>query len=636
MATEADKSFADAVIRLKLADERAVCECMKTVVDGDAPSLAEAMIETGVLDRESAGRALLESDPACPRGSEEPAEDGPPEIDGYEILQKLGEGGMGSVWLARQTSLDRLVAIKILPPAFSRSEKLVARFRREALATAKLNHPNIVSAIDVGAQEREGEPDLYYFVIEYVDGESLDDIIERTGKIEAMRAAQIAIDVATALDHAWSEAGIVHRDVKPANILITKTGEVKLADLGLARSSYESAGLTTAGLAIGTPHYASPEQALGKAEIDVRSDIYALGATLFHMVTGRPPFEGDSAAAVMVRHVNEDAPLCTAVNPLVSQWLAAVVAKMMKRDPAERYQTPGELRADLERFTSGNRPLAYTRVLDACESAHGAFSSAPPEVFTAAMPRPEVVRRPRREPRHWPHAIASLLFLAAVGFGLWYFTKGPAPPAPPAASKQRAAVAAGPVALWLGISNPDRVVGSGGSFPASFSSKSGVRCYVKPRTPSYIYTVMVSGGGSSGPLKLQLLTPDRASPMPLLTNALTQSPERGGFHSLPASAGVVAFIAVASEEAASRADVLTSLAKISSELSSRAPGLRAGIARGRTFWYGDPEKGWLAGGERASGDTAAMLTLICERMGAIFGEGRVSMCGAATSCRPES
>ncbi|MFH1730035.1 MAG: protein kinase [Planctomycetota bacterium] len=641
MATEADKSFADAVIRLKLADESAVSECMKTVVDGDAPSLAEAMVEGGVLDRESAGRVLRESGSDAPRGSEEPteepSEEGPPGIDGYEILQKLGEGGMGSVWLARQTSLERLVAIKILPPVFSRSEKLVARFRREALATAKLNHPNIVSAIDVGAQEREGEPDLYYFVIEYVDGESLEDIIERTGKIEAMRAAQIAIDVATALDHAWSEAGIVHRDIKPANILITKAGEVKLADLGLARSSYENAGLTTAGLAIGTPHYASPEQALGKAEVDVRSDIYALGATLFHMVTGRPPFEGDSAAAVMVRHVNEDAPLCTAVNPLVSQWLAAVAAKMMKRDPAERYQTPGELRADLERFTSGDRPLAYTRILDARE--RGAFSSAPPEVFTAARPGAEVARRARRGPRHWPHAIGSLLLLAAVGFGLWYFTKGPAPPgapALPAESKLRAAVAGGPVALWLDISNPDRVVGSGGSFPASFSSRSGVRCYVKPRAPSYIYVVMVSGGGSSGPLKLQLLTPDRASPMPLLTNALTQSPERGGFHSLPPSAGVVAFIAVASEEAAGRAGVLTSLAKISGELSSRAPGLRAGIPRGRTFWYEDPEKGWLAGGERASGDTAVMLTLICERMRAIFGGGRVSMCGAATSCRPES
>ena len=630
MTTRADKSFADAVIRLKLADEGAVSECMKTIVDDDTRGLAEALVEGGVLDRESADLALRESAPGAPPGFGGTGEDGAPEIDGYEILRKLGEGGMGCVWLARQTSLDRLVAVKILPPVFSRSTKLVARFRREALATAKLNHPNIVSAIDVGEQEREGEPDLYYFVIEYVDGDSLGEIIGRAGKLEAGRAAQIAIGVATGLDHAWSEAEIVHRDIKPANILITRAGEVKLTDLGLARSSYESANLTTAGLAIGTPHYASPEQALGKAETDIRSDIYALGATLFHMVVGRPPFEGGSAAAVMARHVNEDAPLCTDVDPLVPPGLSAVVAKMMKRDPAERYQTPGELRADLERFTSGDRPLAYTRILDASESAHGALSSAPPEVFSAAKPGAALMKRTRRAREHWPHAIGSLLFLAAAGLGLWYFTNRP-PQAPP---QQRAAVAGGPVALWLDISNPDRVVGSGGSFPASFSSRSGVRCYVKPRAPSYIYTVMVSGEGSSGRLKLQLLAPGSGSPMPVLTNALIQLPERGGFHSLPPAASVVAFIAVASEKAASPDDVITSLARISSELSPRVPGLQAGIPRGRTFWYGHPENAWLAGGERASGDAAAMLTLICERMRAIFGEGRVSMCGAATSCLP--
>lgn len=631
MATEADKSFAEAVIRLKLADESAVRDCMKTVVDGSSPGLAEAMIEEGVLDRDAADRARRESQPQPQPQPGDPDEEPSPTIDGYEIIRKLGEGGMGCVWLARQTSLDRLVAIKVLPSVFSGNEKLVERFRREALATAKLNHPNIVSAIDVGVQKREGETDLYYFVIEYVDGESLGEIIDRAGKIEPMRAVRIASDVAVGLDHAWTEAEIVHRDIKPANILVTRAGEVKVADLGLARSSYESASLTTAGLAIGTPHYASPEQALGKAAIDVRSDIYGLGATLFHMLTGQPPFEGESAAAVMARHVNEDAPLCSDLNPLIRPALAAIVAKMMKRDPAERYQSPGELRADLERFLSGDRPLAYTRLLDALESRQGVFATGLPEVFDKKKAAEKRARRENARSQHWPHAVMAALLVAVLGAVLWYVTRGLSPFAgsPPPAS----ATTGDGVALWFDVSNPDRVVGSGGSFPLTFSSKSGVRCYVKPNAPSSVYVVLVSSGGPSGPASLRLLAPSKDSPTPSLTNTLTRFPESGGFYSLPPSARLVAFIAIASDKAVPRAEAAAALARISSELSSGALGLRAGIPQGRTLWVGDSAGEWLTGsGAAASGEAADALAAVCKKLRAAFGGGTVSMNGAATAC----
>ena len=641
MTTEADKSFAEAVLRLKLAEESAVRECMKTVVDGTSPGLAEAMVEEGVLDRDAADRVRRETRPQPTRQPGDPNVEHSPAIDGYEIIRKLGEGGMGCVWLARQTSLDRLVAIKVLPTALALNKKLVERFRREALATAKLNHPNIVSAIDVGLQKRTHEPDLYYFVIEYVDGQSVDEIIHSAGKVAPMRATQIAIKVAAGLGHAWTEAGIVHRDIKPANILITRADEVKVADLGLARSSYESADLTTAGLAIGTPHYASPEQALGKAEIDARSDIYGLGATLFHMLTGRVPFEGESGPAVMARHVNEDAPPCTELDPLIPKGLSAIVAKMLKRDPAERYQTPGELRTDLERFASGNRPLAYTRLLDAIAHKKDPFASGMPEIFDEKKAAEKQARIERERPRHWPHAAAAALFVAAMACGLWFITKD-APPAgtPPSSAGGGAAtgVTADGVALSFDISDPSHgvvTVGTSGLFPASFGAKSGVRCYVTPKTLSHIYVVLITSDGPSGPVALRLLDPDKRSPRPVLANTLTRFPRRGGPYSLPSSARMAGFLAIASEDAVDRADVAAALARISDELSSGAAGSPAGIRRGQTLWYGNRGKAWLtAGGKRASGEAAAALSAVCEKLRAAFGRTAVSICGAATACAP--
>jgi len=624
MATEQDKSFAEAVIRLKLADASSVGECMKTVTDGDAPDLLHAMIRSGLLDRETADRVLSETAGQSAPASGENTCDAPPAIQGYEMIAKLGEGGMGSVWQARQTSMDRLVAIKILPPLFSRDKKLIERFRREALATAKLNHPNIVSAIDVGTERREGAPDLHYFVMEYVPGESLEDIINREGQVPPARAAQIAAAVAGALDYAWEQAGIVHRDIKPGNILVARDGAVKLADLGLARSAWESATLTTTGLAIGTPHYVSPEQAQGKQGIDTRSDIYALGATMFHMLTGRTMYEADSAAVVMAQHVNRDAPSCRDVNPRVPASLAAVVSKMTRRPPEERYQSPKELLADLVRFQNGDRPLAYTRMLAAHESSQGAFAPPPPEVFVpgAVARQRSPVRR-----RRWPRALAAALFVGAVGFGVWYAVEQNR------SSGVGAGGAAAHIDLWFEVFNPDAVVGSGGTFPLRFNAGSRVRYRVKPRGPAYLHVLMVTSDAASGAVRCRLLTPAAGRSTPLLADTLGQFPEGGGAYPLPPAADDAVFLVAASKEDVRRADVTASLDRMSKDLSRGGWAAAARVPPGRTLWYGHPEDRWAAGGgEPPSGKTAAALDTLCEKVRAAFGGRRVVLSGAAVSC----
>ncbi len=618
---------------------------MKTVAEGAAPCLADAMIRRGLMDAGTARRILLETGhpPSAPLPGD--AFSGPPPtIDGYEILSKLGEGGMGTVWKARQTSLDRMVAIKVLPLMLARDRNFIARFRREALATARLNHPNIVSAIDVGVQTRPDLPELHYFVMEYVDGETVEDVICRTGKIEPRRAAEIAAAVARALDYAWTEARIVHRDVKPANILITRSGTVKLADLGLARSTWEDANLTTAGLAIGTPHYASPEQARGDANIDTRSDIYALGATLFHMLTGRTVFEGESAAAVLARHVNEDPPSCRDVNPQVPPALAAVVSRMMRRNPAQRYQTPGEVAQDIERFLRGDRPLAYTRVLDAAESAPATQGAQPVGGGAPA-------RSGNRLRRHALHALATALFLAGLAAALWYAVEHrgtvprergpnenqPTPSAPPPASTRVSALPTtsppSPLRLSLSfhISKPDGVVGQGTSFPPEFCAESGVRCLVKPEHHAYVYVFLVSDDGPSGTPTLRLLDPPPGKTPLRTTGMWTPLPSDAAFYSLPAGAGTVAFVVVAADEVPAQEYIAAGLARASENLANGAA-LEA-LPRGLTLWFHGEKKAWTTGsGEIVRDGAAAALETVCEQVRALFGSRRVAMGGAAASC----
>ncbi len=268
-------------------------------------------------------------------------------IPGYELQGILGEGSMGLVYQARQVSLDRRVAIKLLTPRLAKDVSFLGRFMREARAVAKLNHPNMVSGIDVG--ESRG---CRYFVMEFVSGHGLHEVLERRGRLEPTQATKIVLAVARALEHAHVN-GLVHRDVKPGNIMISDTGRVKLCDLGLAKEVNEGGATTSEGRAMGTPDYISPEQARGQSDIDIRSDLYSLGATLYHLVCGRPPYHGTTPAVIMTKHLTEPLPPATTLAPNLPPGCAFIIHKAMEKDRDKRYQTPAELIEDLDTVLEG-------------------------------------------------------------------------------------------------------------------------------------------------------------------------------------------------------------------------------------------------------------------------------------------
>ena len=285
-----------------------------------------------------------------PTGREGPA---PPEIPGYQILGKLCDGSMGALYKARQASVDRVVVVKVLRDILARKPEFVERFRREARMAARLTHRNIVATIDAG--ESGGH---HYLVMEHLEGETVQGYLDRRRIFDERAALQIALAVAEALKHTH-ERGVVHRDIKPANIVLTREGNVKLIDLGLARLVADATwGATEAGKAIGTPEYISPEQARGQVDVDVRGDIYGLGATLYHMVTGRVPHAGATTAEVLRKHVDVEVLLLPpeSINPKLSVGFGAVVKKMMAREREDRYRHPDDLILDLRCVLRGERP----------------------------------------------------------------------------------------------------------------------------------------------------------------------------------------------------------------------------------------------------------------------------------------
>lgn len=278
-------------------------------------------------------------------------EDYPTTIGGFELLEKIGEGAMGVVYRARQKSMDRVVALKILSPRLARSGRYVARFQREARAAARLNHKSIVAGIDVG--EYQG---YHYFAMEFVTGRTVQDVLDESGVVPEKRAIEIASHVAGALAHAWDK-GLVHRDIKPGNIVITADGTAKITDFGLAKYTQDDEiALTDTGTTMGTAYYLSPEQAKGESAIDTRSDIYALGATLYHMVTGQPPYKG-TPVAVMTQHVSAPVPDPKLVKADLSESIVEVIKMMMAKDRRDRYRTPDEVGIDLKRMLEGKKPL---------------------------------------------------------------------------------------------------------------------------------------------------------------------------------------------------------------------------------------------------------------------------------------
>lgn len=294
----------------------------------------------------------------------------PSRLGGYEVIKVLGQGGMGSVLLGRQISLDRKVAIKVMHPKIAQNPSFVARFTREAFAAAQLTHHNVVQIYDIGEQKGQ-----HFFSMEFVRGRNLTDVVRATGPLAAEVAAGYALQAARGLRSGHAQ-GMVHRDVKPANLLLNEDGVVKVADLGLVKFSADEAGaagapaaagtapasphLTAAGTAVGTPAFMAPEQAANSSDVDERADVYSLGCTLYALVTGRPPFAGTTALEVMTRHLTEPVVPPEAVAKRVPQGLSAIVQRMLAKSPADRYQSMDEVIAALEGFLGVRRAESFS------------------------------------------------------------------------------------------------------------------------------------------------------------------------------------------------------------------------------------------------------------------------------------
>jgi serine/threonine-protein kinase len=269
----------------------------------------------------------------------------------YELDGVVGRGGMAEVYRARDIRLDRIVAIKTLRADLARDQIFQARFRREAQSAASLNHPNVVAVYDTGEDMATGVP-VPYIVMEYVDGRTVRDLLQDGHRLLPERSLEIIDGVLRALDYSH-QAGIVHRDIKPGNVMVTRNGDIKVMDFGIARAMSDAqATMTQTAQVIGTAQYLSPEQARGE-RVDSRSDLYSTGCLLYELLTGRPPFTGDSPVAIAYQHVRENPIPPSRVDPDVPAWADAIVLKAMAKSPADRYQTAADMRADLQRAASG-------------------------------------------------------------------------------------------------------------------------------------------------------------------------------------------------------------------------------------------------------------------------------------------
>jgi len=320
----------------------------------------------------------------------------------YELNRHVARGGMAEVYLARDLLLDRPVALKVLFPELSVDRSFVERFRREAQAAANLSHQNIVSIFDWG--EEEG---TYFIVMEYVSGQPLSHLIRTEGKLTADRSAQIAAGTAAALSNAHRH-GVVHRDVKPGNILLDDQGRVKVTDFGIARAGDPKENLTQTGVVMGTATYFSPEQAQG-LPTDQRTDVYSLGVVLYEMVTGRPPFSGETPVSIAYKHVKESPVPPREVEPSVPGDFEAIILTAMEKNREDRYPTAEELRADLVRFARGQTPKAVRvrevlagAALAAATTAAPLTPVAPTIALPTTSPEPPVVVPPPDPPSAGP------------------------------------------------------------------------------------------------------------------------------------------------------------------------------------------------------------------------------------------
>src|ERR1700744_932091 len=280
--------------------------------------------------------------------------------DRYELDGVVGRGGMAEVYRARDLRLDRTVAIKTLRTDLARDQTFQARFRREAQSAASLNNPSIVAVYDTGEDMSSGVP-VPFIVMEFVDGRTVRDLLIEGHRLLPERTLEIVSGVLRALEYSH-QAGIVHRDIKPGNGMVTRNGDVKVMDFGIARAMSDAqATMTQTAQVIGTAQYLSPEQARGE-RVDARSDLYSTGCLMYELLTGRPPFTGDSPVAIAYQHVRENPVPPSVVDPDIPSWADAIVLKAMAKDPADRYQSAAEMRMDVQRAMNGMAVSASTRL----------------------------------------------------------------------------------------------------------------------------------------------------------------------------------------------------------------------------------------------------------------------------------
>ncbi|MEV3929176.1 MULTISPECIES: protein kinase [unclassified Streptomyces] len=322
----------------------------------------------------------------------------------YQLRDLLGEGGMASVYLAYDTALDRQVAIKTLHTELGREQSFRERFRREAQAVAKLQHTNIVSVFDTGEDELGGAL-MPYIVMEYVEGQPLGSVlqsdIQQYGAMPADKALKVTADVLAALETSH-EMGLVHRDIKPGNVMMTRRGVVKVMDFGIARAMQSGVtSMTQTGMVVGTPQYLSPEQALGRG-VDARSDLYSVGIMLFQLLTGRIPFDADSPLAIAYAHVQEEPVAPSSVNRSITPAMDALVARALKKNPNERFPSAAAMQDEIARVLSASGPAGAPVITGGsgpANSGSGVGSAVFPPV-DQATPAPQGVQTPYQPHPH--------------------------------------------------------------------------------------------------------------------------------------------------------------------------------------------------------------------------------------------
>jgi serine/threonine protein kinase len=396
MSTNSDDNFAKYVLQTGMATDAQIAHARQRLTDGKvqgAGTLSEVMVREGIIT--TAQRETVEKKLRTQTA-------GIQQLDSYKLIKKLGEGGMGVVYLAEDTVAYRKVALKVLSRKYAANPEFLGRFRREAQALGRLNHPNIVAGFNVG--EDKG---YQYYVMEFCEGEPLDKRLKREKKLSISDAIDVVTQVARGLQYAH-ERNTIHRDIKPGNIFAMTDGTIKILDMGLSKTIGEtdSSFNTQAGVTVGTPHYISPEQARGEQSVDGRADIYSLGATLYHFITGSTPFEGPTSAVIMTKHLNDQLPNPSDLRPDCPEGLEQIITRMMAKKADDRYLNCAELIEDLEQVAQGKSPSSPA--LDPIHSSvgmrslrvgTGKFKPVGAEREATAHPEKQNVRRTgKRDP----------------------------------------------------------------------------------------------------------------------------------------------------------------------------------------------------------------------------------------------